>query len=165
MTALLWIISSAFYANFAYGFGKHCITVAILYIPTVLCVILTCTCSFYIVDLQQTSSPSVCPGDDFILTCRITISAGHFLSLTWCNPNNSQEQFTYSFSNTATHNTTGCVAGFIVKLIGIDELSLVSTATLREVTSDEDGKKIKCRFSDTHATSKIKLSGKFKHSF
>ena len=167
MTELLWIISSVFYANFAYGNGKHCtcITVAILCIPTILCGILACTYTFYIVDLQRTSSSPVCPGDDVIFTCRVTGSAGQFLSLTWSNPNKSQDQFTYSFSNTVTHNTTGCVAGFTVQLIGIDELSLASTATLTEVTSDEDGvKAILCQFSDIKETSRINLSGKLKQS-
>ena len=112
--------------------------------------------------LNQTSPLPVCPGDS-AFTCTVTAPPGKVLSLIWSNPNNDQDQFIYTLSDTT--NTTGYVGGFTVKLIEVHNMSLVSIATLTADTSFDDGhKEILCCFGNTKENGKIELSGKFNQS-
>ena len=116
----------------------------------------------FLVDLQQTSSPSsVCPGDDAIFTCTVTVSLNQIVTLTWVNPLDNADYYAYIISDSVdTPNNTECVAGFAIKLIRIDNSSIVSTATLTGITTQDEGKEISCRYDVIAKTKKITISGK-----
>ena len=116
----------------------------------------------FIVDLEQTSPSPLCPGDDVILTCKVTVPEGNIVSLLWLNPEDETDQYTYTLSNTQFPNNTRSVGGFTTEFIGGNDTTMVTTATLTGVTAHDDGNKgISCGFATTVKTMKIKLSGKY----
>ena len=107
------------------------------------------------VNLQQTSPFPVCPGDNVTFTCTVI----SYPFLIWFDPNDDQQQVTYTLTD--TENKTETFGEFTIKLIELDDMNLVSTATLTANISHDDGhKEILCGYGDIRENGKIELSGK-----
>ena len=93
---------------------------------------------YFPVELQRTSPSPVCPGDDVILTCTVTVSANKsknlFLYLyDTCDQNNRV------FHDVASVNSSnGSTLGhFTTQTVAVSNESIVATATIKGVTSNE----------------------------
>ena len=89
-----------------------------------------------LVVLQQTSPLPVCPGDNVTFTCTVTES---YPILTWINPNNVSIYDRQVYTGDSVLYKDGSVEAFTTRLIANPAGSLVSTATLSEVTVQDDG--------------------------
>ena len=88
-------------------------------------------CSFA-VDLQQTSPSPVCPGDDVILACTVTVPSNQSLILIWFNPNNNEDRKLYIVNDTDVSNDP-VVGSFTTELVGYSSNTIISTATVQEI--------------------------------
>ena len=103
----------------------------------------------------------MCPGDNVTFICNLTVFENQFeyLTLTWVNPkNNSDPRPVYGI--TGALSTEEYVGGFSTEFIEGDNNRIVSSATLSNVTKEDDqNKEIDCRYNEYRKSRTISLSG------
>ena len=104
----------------------------------------TCGLLFYFcytssVSLQQTSPSPVCPGDDVIFTCTVTASTNQsdMLFLHFYNAFDEEERAFHDPVNINSANISGTVGPFTTKLVEVRNDSIVATATIQGITSQD----------------------------
>ena len=74
----------------------------------------------------------MCPGDDVIFTCTVTVSGIQSLILTWINPNNGQDRKLYLVNDVNIGNDP-VVGAFTTKLVDFSNDTIISTATIGKI--------------------------------
>ena len=93
---------------------------------------------FSLVDLQQTSPSPICPGDDVIFTCTVTVSANESvpLLLFFSNPLDDQDRALHDAGSTGNAKSLP-VGLFSTKLVEASNDSIVATATMKKITHED----------------------------
>ena len=74
----------------------------------------------------------MCPGDDVILTCTVTVPSNQSLILIWLNPSNNEDRKLYIVNDTDVSNDP-VVGAFATELVGYSSNTIISTATVQEI--------------------------------
>ena len=74
----------------------------------------------------------MCPGDDVLLTCTVTVPSNQSLILIWLNPSNNEDRKLYIVNDTDVSNDP-VVGAFTTELVGYSSNTIISTATMQEI--------------------------------
>ena len=117
-------------------------------------------------DLQQTSPSPVCPGDDVIFTCAVTASTNQSsnLFLFLVNPLDDLDRVFYDAGVTMGNASSLTVGPFTTELVEVSHATIVTTATIEEITSEDiTSAGIKCKDSSGNESVLYVNSSKRKH--
>ena len=80
---------------------------------------------------MQVSPSPVCPGDDVIFICTVTVSGNESLLLFWLNPDNNQDWKIYFANDTSIHKDD--VVGAFTTKLKVSNDTIISTATINDL--------------------------------
>ena len=90
------------------------------------------------VELQQTSPSPVCPGDDVIFTCKVTVSTNQseMLVLVFFDAFDKNNIIFYD-AETMISSNSSTIGPFTTKIVETSNGSIVATATIKGITYED----------------------------